>query len=117
MSASVMALFTAHPLSWRAGNEIGIEFCGFNSEKIIGGNSPYRLGKRARLSGGYSSWVEMLPKLVFSLVPMPFTAAIMTNAIPAAIKPYSMAVAPDSSRRNLIIRCTENSTSAAETTR
>ena len=27
----------------------------------------------------YLSWVEMLPKLVFSLVPMPFTAAMMAT--------------------------------------
>jgi hypothetical protein len=43
----------------------------------------------------YFSCVEMLPKLVFSLVPMPFTAAIIATEMPAAIRPYSMAVAPD----------------------
>ena len=30
----------------------------------------------------------------------PFTAAIIASAIPAAIRPYSIAVAPDSSDRN-----------------
>jgi hypothetical protein len=39
--------------------------------------------------------------LVLTLVPSPFTAAMMTNAMPAAIKPYSIAVAPVSSARNL----------------
>ena len=38
---------------------------------------------------------------VLSLVPIPFTTAMIASAIPAAIKPYSMAVAPDSSARNL----------------
>jgi hypothetical protein len=35
------------------------------------------------------------------LVPRPFTAAMIAIEIPAAIKPYSMAVAPVSSRQNL----------------
>jgi hypothetical protein len=34
-------------------------------------------------------------------VPMPLTAAMITKAIPVAIKQYSMAVAPDSSLINL----------------
>ncbi len=38
----------------------------------------------------------MLPKLVLSLVPIPFTTVMMTTEMPAAIRPYSMAVAPDS---------------------
>jgi len=41
----------------------------------------------------------------FSAVPTEFTAATMATAMPAAIRPYSMAVAPDSldrkSTRNL----------------
>ena len=32
---------------------------------------------------------------LFRLVPRPFTTAIIASAIPAAIKPYSIAVAPD----------------------
>ena len=44
----------------------------------------------------YLSWVEMLVKLVLSEVPNPFTTAMIPTAIPAAIRPYSMAVAPDS---------------------
>ena len=42
----------------------------------------------------------MLPKLVFSLVPIAFTAAMIATEIPAAMRPYSMAVAPDSSLKN-----------------
>ena len=49
---------------------------------------------RKQWSGSlYLSWVEMLPKLVFSLVPIPFTTVMMTTEMPAAIRPYSMAVA------------------------
>jgi len=40
--------------------------------------------------------------LVFSLAPKPFTTLMMTSEIPAAIRPYSMAVAPVSSRKNLM---------------
>jgi hypothetical protein len=37
---------------------------------------------------------------VFRVVPKPFTTAMIANAIPAAIRPYSMAVAPDWSDKN-----------------
>jgi hypothetical protein len=40
-------------------------------------------------------------KVVLRLPPMPLTAAMITKAIPVAIRQYSMAVAPDWSRRNL----------------
>jgi hypothetical protein len=40
-------------------------------------------------------------KTELRLVPIPLTAAIIAIAIPAAIRPYSMAVAPDSFVRNL----------------
>ena len=44
--------------------------------------------------------------LSLRLVPRPLTAAIMANEIPAAISPYSIAVAPDSSDKNFKkIRC------------
>ena len=39
---------------------------------------------------------------MLSLVPRPFTTATIAMEMPAAISPYSMAVAPVSSRRNLI---------------
>jgi hypothetical protein len=38
--------------------------------------------------------------LVLSLVPSPLTTAMIASEMPAAIRPYSMAVAPDSSARN-----------------
>ena len=38
---------------------------------------------------------------MLTLLPSPFTAAMIASAMPAAIKPYSIAVAPDSSCRNL----------------
>ena len=37
---------------------------------------------------------------VFRLLPSPLTTAMIASAIPAAISPYSMAVAPDSSDKN-----------------
>ena len=45
----------------------------------------------------------MVPKLVDSWLPTPFTAAMIAIAMPAAIRPYSMAVAPDSSFANRAI--------------
>src|SRR5882757_4469193 len=45
----------------------------------------------------YFSELLMVSKFVLSLVPRPLTAVMIAIAIPAAIRPYSMAVAPDSS--------------------
>jgi hypothetical protein len=42
----------------------------------------------------------MLVNVVFSWVPTDCTAAMMTTEMPAAMRPYSIAVAPDSSLRN-----------------
>jgi hypothetical protein len=42
----------------------------------------------------------MVLKFVESWLPTPFTAVMIAIAIPAAIRPYSMAVAPDSSLKN-----------------
>jgi hypothetical protein len=39
----------------------------------------------------------MSVNLVFRLVPRPFTIAMIASEMPAAIRPYSIAVAPDSS--------------------
>lgn len=39
-------------------------------------------------------------KLAFNVVPRPLTAVMMASAMPAAIKPYSIAVAPDWSPKN-----------------
>jgi hypothetical protein len=43
----------------------------------------------------------MVVNVVERLVPTAVTAVIITTAISAAIKPYSIAVAPDSSLKNL----------------
>src|SRR6266702_2821524 len=53
---------------------------------------------------GYFSDVLIVLKLVLSWVPTPCTAVIMAMAMPAAIRPYSIAVAPDSLLKNLKIR-------------
>jgi len=50
--------------------------------------------------GDYFSEFEIVTKFVDSWVPRPFTAVMIAIAIPAAIRPYSMAVAPDSSLKN-----------------
>src|ERR1700691_2793995 len=44
--------------------------------------------------------VATLLKVVFRLVPRVVTALMMTTATRAAIRPYSMAVTPDSSRKS-----------------
>src|ERR1700712_888020 len=49
---------------------------------------------------GYFSDVLTVSNLPLSWVPTPLTAVMMAIAIPAAIRPYSMAVAPDSSLKN-----------------
>jgi hypothetical protein len=49
----------------------------------------------------YFSEVLTDVKLELNAVPTPFTATMMATAIPAAIRPYSIAVAPDSSLRNI----------------
>jgi hypothetical protein len=56
-----------------------------------------------RVDRAYFSWVEMLLKLVLSLVPIVLTTAMMATEMPAAIRPYSIAVAPDSFLRNATI--------------
>jgi hypothetical protein len=50
--------------------------------------------------GDYFSELLIVLKFVDSWVPTPFTAVMIAIAIPAAIRPYSMAVAPDSSLKN-----------------
>jgi hypothetical protein len=49
----------------------------------------------------YFSAVLTVPKVVVRFVPIPLTTVIMTTEMPAAIRPYSIAVAPDVSRRKL----------------
>src|SRR5438309_11356214 len=48
-------------------------------------------------TAAYFSEVEIVLKLVDSCLPTPLTAVMIAIAMPAAIRPYSMAVAPDSS--------------------
>jgi hypothetical protein len=43
--------------------------------------------------------------VVLSVVPMPLTATTMTMLMPAAIRQYSIAVAPDSSLKNFETNC------------
>jgi len=50
----------------------------------------------------YLNCVEIELNVVLSFVPRPFTTAIMAIEIPAAIRPYSMAVAPLSSREKAL---------------
>jgi hypothetical protein len=50
--------------------------------------------------GDYFSAVWTFVKVVFSFDPRPATTVMIATAMPAAIKPYSIAVAADSSRQN-----------------
>jgi len=54
-------------------------------------------------SAAYFSELLIAVYLVLSLVPIPFTTEMIASAMPAAISPYSIAVAPDSSARKLRI--------------
>jgi hypothetical protein len=51
----------------------------------------------------YFNEVLIAENLVFSLAPMPFTTAMMASEMPAAINPYSIAVAAVSSAQNFRI--------------
>ena len=63
------------------------------------GKSPVRDGalETVRSSRPYLRLVEIEVNLVFSEVPRLLTTVMIASAMPAAIRPYSMAVAPDSS--------------------
>jgi hypothetical protein len=60
-------------------------------------------GKETRPIGdpGYFMAEETLEKVVFRLVPNAVTVAMIATAMPAAKRPYSMAVAPWSSTMKL----------------
>jgi hypothetical protein len=66
----------------------------------------------------YLRLLEIEVNLVLSVEPRPFTVAMIASAIPAAIRPYSIAVAPDSSftKRAItfFIRVTPECTRAAD---
>jgi hypothetical protein len=55
---------------------------------------------RGLRSAPYFNELLIDENLVFNVVPIPSTAAMITNAMPVAIRQYSIAVAPDSSERN-----------------
>src|SRR5262245_61996858 len=67
-----------------------------------GGRESACAKKEAAVSGGYYgfSWSEMNWNLVLRVEPIRFTVAMITTEMPAAMRPYSIAVAPDSSFRN-----------------
>jgi hypothetical protein len=56
-----------------------------------------RRTKIKAIADGYFSWVEIVLNLEFRLLPRPFTTAMIATEIPAAMRPYSIAVAADSS--------------------
>jgi hypothetical protein len=65
---------------------------------------PHDAGLYACLGrAAYFSELLIAVNLVLSLVPRPFTTAMIASAMPAAISPYSIAVAPVSSARKLRI--------------
>jgi hypothetical protein len=69
---------------------------------LASNKSRHRLEGRRRLStsGRYFSDALMSLNFVFRVLPRPLTATIIAIEMPAAISPYSIAVAPDSSDRN-----------------
>jgi hypothetical protein len=58
--------------------------------------------RKGSAQGRYFSELLMSVNLVFRLVPRPLTTAMIASEMPAAISPYSMAVAPDSSAKNFL---------------
>jgi len=54
----------------------------------------------------YFICVEIEEKVVWSFVPRLFTTAMIATEIPAAIRPYSMAVGPGLVTQELAERCT-----------
>lgn len=63
-----------------------------------------RWARWAELVEAYFSALDTLVKVLFSWVPSPWTTAIIATEIPAAIKPYSIAVAPRSLLINFQIK-------------
>src|SRR6516162_7955278 len=70
---------------------------GFKNEKAPAVTGASRMTSK---TGAYLSAVCTLVKVVFSFEPRPCTTAIIATEMPAAMRPYSMAVAPDSSFTN-----------------
>lgn len=59
-------------------------------------------GVLAESEGRYLTALETDANVPLRLLPAPFTTAIMATAMPEAMRPYSMAVAPDSSLRKVV---------------
>jgi hypothetical protein len=59
------------------------------------------MGKRPPAEAAYFRDELIAVNLVFNFAPRPFTIAMIASEMPAAIRPYSMAVAPVSSAQNL----------------
>jgi hypothetical protein len=59
---------------------------------------------RFRMEAAYFNCVEIEENVELSFVPSPFTTLMMAMEMPAAIKPYSMAVAAFSSFKNLMTK-------------
>ena len=91
---------------------MGTVNCGRGPEPSGCDRAPSPKTKRLRRTAGafriqrsrrnaYLSAVWTLVKVVFNFEPRPCTTAMMATEMPAAIRPYSMAVAPDSSFTNV----------------
>src|SRR6201996_4831925 len=104
---------------WQAGNEkaaAGLPSDGFWKGAIHGDHDvgclariPEGLHSRESRNNAYFSDELIDANLPFRVVPRPFTAAMMARAIPAAISPYSIAVAPLSFFKNREISCIKSS--------
>jgi len=70
--------------------------------------------RRGRRSYLIADWT--VENVVLSFVPTPVITGIIATAIPAAIRPYSIAVAAPSSFKNLKIRATSNVLSLLQST-
>ena len=71
-------------------------------QRAVVENAVYEKSRPRREIGGRNYFKELLiePNLSFIVVPRLFTTVMIASAMPAAIRPYSIAVAPDSSDQN-----------------
>jgi hypothetical protein len=70
--------------------------------RVVGGHQCRNVGVR-RFAAAYFIAVDTEVKVVFKLVPRAVTAVMIATEMPAAMRPYSMAVAPDWSRKKRTI--------------
>jgi hypothetical protein len=78
-----------------------------------------QFGNRRAMSALYFNAFFTVPKVELSFVPSPCTTVMIATEIPAAMSPYSIAVAPDSSAQKrlnkaIIVRRSVSGTSATE---